>query len=121
MNEQKGRFGPLVGAIDEGTSSVRFIVFSPRNSEVIALHQIPLKRIYPKSGWVEQNPSEIMNAIYSCINGALEKLKEMEVDPFDLVTVGITNQRETVIVWDKVTGEPFYNAIGKYLNITAFS
>ncbi|KAK6622616.1 hypothetical protein RUM43_008458 [Polyplax serrata] len=63
-----GRFGPLVGAIDEGTSSVRFIIFCPRNSQIIAQHQIPLKVIYPQNGWVEQDPVEIITLINKCID-----------------------------------------------------
>lgn len=111
---EPGRFGPLIGAIDEGTSSIRFIVFCPRSSEIIAMHQIPLKVIYPKNGWVEQDPLEIISLIDQCFKGALEELRRIEVSPSDIRAVGITNQRETVVVWDRLTGKPFYNAIGKF-------
>ena len=109
---EPGRFGPLVGAIDAGTSSVRFIVFCPRNFEIITWHQLPLKIICPESGWVEQDPIEIINLINKCISATLEKLQEMEIEVTDIYAIGITNQRETVVIWNKKTGAPFCNAIG---------
>lgn len=113
MPVTKGRFGPLVGAIDEGTSSARFIIFSPRTSEVVCTHQVELKNIYPQEGWVEQDPKEIMSVVNECIEGAVDKLRDLEIEPTDIIAVGITNQRETTIAWDKITGEPLYNAIGR--------
>lgn len=113
MPPTKGRFGPLVGAIDEGTSSARFIVFSPRTSEVVVVHQVGLKQLYPQEGWVEQDPKEIMSVVEECIQGAVEKLQALEIEPSDIIAIGITNQRETTIAWDRDTGEPLHNAIGK--------
>ncbi|XP_069698291.1 glycerol kinase 3 isoform X2 [Periplaneta americana] len=106
-----GKYGPLVGAIDEGTSSARFLVFAARTREVVASHQIEITNTYPQEGWVEQNPKEILTAVEECITKAVETLRADDVEPSDIIAVGITNQRETTIVWDAVTGEPLHNAI----------
>ncbi|XP_018901163.2 glycerol kinase 3 isoform X2 [Bemisia tabaci] len=111
MTIAKGQYGPLVGAIDEGTSSTRFMVFSAATSKLIASHQAPIKQIYPKEGWVEQDPMQIMEAIRECISKTMEKLREMNIEPSDIAAIGVTNQRETVIMWDKLTGQPLHNAI----------
>ncbi|XP_049785027.1 glycerol kinase isoform X1 [Schistocerca cancellata] len=106
-----GRLGPLVGAIDEGTSSARFLVFSARTSEVIASHQIESSYIFPQEGWVEQDPLKILDAVKICIEKVAEELQEQEIEPSDIVTIGITNQRESTVAWDSITGKPLYNAI----------
>lgn len=69
--------------------------------------------IYPKEGWVEQDPEMILNVVRECISKAVDNLSAEGCFPSDIVAVGITNQRETVVAWDKVTGKPFYNAVGK--------
>lgn len=79
---------------------------------MLTFHQLDVKSIHPKEGWVEQNPVEILNAVKKCIEVTIENLIQLEIDPSDILAVGITNQRETVILWDKYTGEPLYNAIG---------
>lgn len=107
----RGRFGPLVGAIDEGTSSARFLIFSARTAEVLTYHQIRIAQNCPREGWVEQDPLAILSAVKECINETVENLKKLDIDPADIVAVGITNQRETTIVWDPKTGKPLYNAI----------
>lgn len=105
-------FGKLVGAIDEGTQSARFILFKAQTGEVVCKHQKELKQIYPgNDGWVEQDPLAIIAVVQECIDKCLEKLVEMGGSPKDVVAVGVTNQRETTIVWDKETGLPLYNAI----------
>lgn len=107
----RGKYGPLVGAIDEGTSSARFLIFSAETKQIVAKHQIPIGLIYPHEGWVEQDPCMILNVVRECISKAVDNLCEEGCFPSDIVAVGITNQRETVIAWDKVTGKPLYNAI----------
>ncbi len=82
---------------------------------MLTYHKESIRSIYPKEGWVEQNPVEILNAVYTCIEVAVENLRELDIDPTDILTVGIANQRETVIVWDKLSGQPLYNAVGKRL------
>ncbi|XP_075211363.1 glycerol kinase 1 [Lycorma delicatula] len=107
----KGSFGPLVGAIDEGTSSTRFIVFSAQTARIIASHQIELRSQCPKEGWVEQDPKEILSAVVETIEKATETLKSRDIKQADIAAIGITNQRETTVLWDSATGEPLYNAI----------
>ncbi|XP_064471144.1 glycerol kinase 3-like isoform X1 [Ornithodoros turicata] len=106
-----GKHGPLVGAIDQGTSSSRFLVFASKTSELIAYHQIEVEQSYPKEGWVEEDPYEILGSVHTCIEKTMEKLVDLEIDPKDIKAIGVTNQRETTIVWDNVTGKPLYNAI----------
>ncbi|XP_045132251.1 glycerol kinase-like [Portunus trituberculatus] len=106
-----GRLGPLVGAVDQGTSSTRFLVFSATTGEVLTYHQVEVAQHYPKEGWVEQDSNELLKSVHTCILKAVENLKSLEIDPGDIKAVGITNQRETTIVWDKTTGLPLCNAI----------
>jgi len=96
-----------VGAIDQGTTSTRFMIFD-HAGQVIGIDQKEHEQIYPKPGWVEHDPMEIWAAAQAVIAGALAKA---HVDPKDLAAVGVTNQRETTVVWDKNTGKPVYNAI----------
>ncbi|HLY28927.1 MAG TPA: glycerol kinase GlpK [Aggregatilineales bacterium] len=94
-------------AIDQGTTSTRFMIFD-HAGKVIGLSQKEHEQIYPKPGWVEHSPLEIWQATQDVIAGALKK---SGVSPKDIVAVGVTNQRETTVVWDKGTGKPVYNAI----------
>ncbi len=90
-----------VGAIDQGTTSSRFIVFD-RTGAVVALAQQEHRQIYPKPGWVEHDPAEILANTLAVIEQALS---EANLSPADLAAVGITNQRETTLLWDRRTGE----------------
>ncbi|CAB0028073.1 unnamed protein product [Trichogramma brassicae] len=105
------RYGPLIGALDEGTSSVRFLIFAANTAEVLTYHQKELKVFYPKEGWVEQDPMEILDAVHECLTQTVENLKQLTINPADIVAIGITNQRETTIAWDTQTGKPLHNAI----------
>jgi len=96
-----------VGAIDQGTTSTRFILFD-HNSNKIASHQIEHKQIFPKAGWVEHDPIEIWENTQCTI---IETLQKSGIDENEIAAVGITNQRETTVVWNKKTGKPYYNAI----------
>ncbi len=96
-----------VGAIDQGTTSTRFMVFD-HEGKVVSVDQKEHEQIYPKPGWVEHNPMEIWDRTKDVIAGALAKAN---LTAGDLAAVGVTNQRETTVVWDKNTGEPVYNAI----------
>lgn len=71
------KFGPLVGAIDEGTSSARFIIFKANSAEVVAYHQKELAQHFPQEGWVEQDPTEILEVVTICIRKAVEKLEAL--------------------------------------------
>ena len=97
----------FVGAIDQGTTSSRFMIFDHSGKEV-ARHQLEHEQILPQAGWVEHNPVEIWERSVSVMQTALNKAN---LGPEDLVAMGITNQRETTVVWDKNTGRPYYNAI----------
>ncbi|CAH0545816.1 unnamed protein product [Brassicogethes aeneus] len=99
---------PLIGVIDAGTRTVKFCVFASQQTKEIAEHAIDVEIVTPKEGWSEQDPLEILRAIKECIEKVL-----LELGPRAkrIVTIGITNQRETTIVWDKLTGKPLYNAI----------
>lgn len=103
--------GPLVGAIDEGTSSARFILFKAGTAEVVASDQQELSQIYPQEGWVEQNPKEILRVVRKCIENTIDKLIALGGSVNDIVSIGVTNQRESTVLWDKITGEPLYNSI----------
>ncbi|XP_063972368.1 glycerol kinase 3 [Diachasmimorpha longicaudata] len=100
-----------VGAIDEGTSSARFLIFDVAKRKVVTSHQIEIKQKFPQEGWVEQDPKEILSAVMECIAKVMVNLKDLGIDSSDIKAVGITNQRETTVVWDRKTGEPLHNAI----------
>ncbi|MGQ0581292.1 MAG: glycerol kinase GlpK [Reyranella sp.] len=99
--------GKYVLAIDQGTTSTRAIVFDAAGQPVAAA-QRELPQIFPKSGWVEHDAEEIWSATVEVCRGALAKAK---LKPADLAGIGITNQRETTVVWDRATGKPIHNAI----------
>jgi len=96
-----------VGAIDQGTTSTRFMIFD-HAGQVVGIDQKEHEQIYPKPGWVEHDPMEVWASTQAVVAGALEKA---HVDAKDLAAVGVTNQRETTVIWDKNTGKPVYNAI----------
>uniref|UniRef100_A0A3Q1BF90 glycerol kinase n=1 Tax=Amphiprion ocellaris TaxID=80972 RepID=A0A3Q1BF90_AMPOC len=102
---------PLVAAIDQGTSSTRFLVFNAKTAELICHHQVEINQSFPKEGWVEEDPREIMQSVYECMERTCEKLCQLNISVSNIKAVGVTNQRETTLVWDKETGEPLYNAI----------
>jgi glycerol kinase len=96
-----------VAAIDQGTTSTRCMIFDHSGS-VVCFDQREHEQIYPKPGWVEHNPDEIWERTQGVIKGALQK---GNIDVKEIAAVGITNQRETAVVWNKKTGKPVYNAI----------
>jgi glycerol kinase len=96
-----------VGALDQGTTSTRFMIFD-HSGGVVAVDQKEHEQIYPKPGWVEHDPKEIWQRSQEVTDGALKKAG---IAASDLAAVGITNQRETAVVWDRNTGEPVYNAL----------
>jgi glycerol kinase len=96
-----------VGALDQGTTSNRFIIFN-HNGKIVGWEQKEHEQIFPQPGWVEHNPGEIWKNTQDVIRGALFKTG---IDGSDLAAVGITNQRETTVLWDKNTGKPYMNAI----------
>jgi glycerol kinase len=97
----------FVGAVDQGTTSTRFMIFDHGGNEV-ARHQLEHEQILPQAGWVEHNPAEIWDRTQTVISTAMQKAN---LRASDLAALGITNQRETAVVWDRHTGRPYYNAI----------
>ena len=97
----------FVLAIDQGTTSSRAIVFDG-DRKVVGVGQQEFAQIFPQDGWVEHDPEEIWESVTSTIKTALDEAK---VGASDIAAIGITNQRETVVVWDRETGDPVYNAI----------
>src|SRR5579883_1760078 len=96
-----------LGALDQGTTSTRFIVFDRRGGAV-SVAQKEHAQIYPAPGWVEHDPREILQRTQEVIAEACAKAGAR---PSDIAAVGITNQRETTVVWDRRTGEPVTNAL----------
>jgi len=94
-------------ALDEGTTSARAILFD-RDSRIVAMAQHEIAQIYPAPGWVEQDPMDIYANQYAALTECIAK---SGISPDEIAAVGITNQRETVIMWDRKTGKPIYNAI----------
>ena len=103
----------FVAAIDQGTSSSRVILYNTAG-EAVSSHQVPINLVTPSPGWVEQDPKELLESVKTCMRGALEQAKErgLAVSSSSIKAVGITNQRETTVVWNKKTGSPLYNTIG---------
>ncbi len=96
-----------IAAIDQGTTSTRCILFN-HTGEIVGADQKEHRQIFPKPGWVEHDPLEIWERTQEVSRNALRKTG---VEPSDVAAVGITNQRETTLVWDRRTGQPYYNAI----------
>jgi len=98
---------PCILSIDQGTTSSRAIVFD-KSAQVIAVSQQEFPQIYPADGWVEHNPEAIWSTTIETAKAAFDKA---EANGYEVTAIGITNQRETTVVWDRETGEPIYNAI----------
>lgn len=93
--------------IDQGTTSTRAILFD-NNSQIIGINQKEIEQHFPESGAVEHNPIEIWSSVLSVMTGVLA---DKNIDPLAVAALGITNQRETTVIWDKKTGQPIHNAI----------
>jgi len=96
-----------IGALDQGTTSTRFIVFD-RSGRIVSVAQKEHEQIFPQPGWVEHDPAEIWRRTQEVI---AEAMQQRGLHPSDLAAIGITNQRETTLVWDRRTGHPVYNAL----------
>ena len=94
-------------ALDQGTTSSRAILFD-ENQNIVSSAQKELTQYYPQSGWVEHDPMEIYSTVWAVM---MEVITRADIDTHDVAAIGITNQRETTVVWDKTTGKPLYNAI----------
>ncbi len=96
-----------IAAIDQGTTSTRFMIFA-QAGEVVGSHQLEHEQIYPQAGWIEHDPVEIWARTEDVIHGALRKTG---VESTEIAAIGVTNQRETTLVWDKNSGKPYHNAV----------
>jgi len=97
----------FIAAIDQGTTGTRFVLFN-KDGIIVAIDYREHRQIYPRPGWVEHDPLEIWRQTQMIIKETLEKSK---IGPEEIAAIGITNQRETTVVWDPITGNPYYNAI----------
>lgn len=104
---QQSMSNQFIIALDQGTTSSRAVLFN-HTGAIVAITQQEFTQIFPKSGWVEHDPIEILTSQYVVLNSLIENNK---ISPEDIAAIGITNQRETTVVWDKNTGKPVYNAI----------
>ncbi|MCW8384655.1 FGGY family carbohydrate kinase, partial [Streptomyces justiciae] len=93
--------GPFIAAIDQGTTSSRCIVFD-RDGRIVSVDQKEHEQIFPKPGWVEHNATEIWTNVQEVVAGAIDKAG---ITRDDIKAIGITNQRETTLLWDKNTGD----------------
>ncbi|KAL1305940.1 hypothetical protein AAFC00_004081 [Neodothiora populina] len=100
----------FVGSIDQGTTSTRFLIFN-RDGVPVADHQEEFTQIHPHPGWCEHDPDEIVNTVHDCIKGAVDKFKTDGHSNDKIKAIGISNQRETTVVWDIKSGEALHNAI----------
>ncbi|KAI8060055.1 hypothetical protein BC940DRAFT_312872 [Gongronella butleri] len=99
-----------IGALDQGTTSTRFVIFDERG-RIVTYHQLEFEQHYPQPGWVEHDPLELLDTCQVCIDRAVRKFVDLGHDASSIRAIGITNQRETTIAWDRETGEPLYPAI----------
>ena len=99
--------GKYILALDQGTTSSRVILFD-REQTIRAISQKEFTQLYPREGWVEHDAMEIWSSQYAVM---MEVIAKTGVDPKEIAAIGITNQRETTVLWDKATGRPIYNAI----------
>ncbi|KAF7256122.1 hypothetical protein EG68_06594 [Paragonimus skrjabini miyazakii] len=103
--------GHVIVSIDQGTSSSRVIAFSATTGEVVASHQISVSPVYPASGWIEMDAEELYTTTLDCLNECANQLIGKSRSIKDVAGIGVTNQRETTIVWDRETGRPLAPAI----------
>ena len=94
-------------SIDQGTTSSRGVLFDS-NYQIVSIGQKEFTQFFPNSGWVEHDPEEIWQSTLESCNEAISKAN---IEPTQIASIGITNQRETTVVWNKETGKPIYNAI----------
>ena len=99
--------GTYLLSLDQGTTSSRAILFN-REQNILGVAQKEFTQFYPREGWVEHDPMEVWSSQYGVM---MEVIAQSGVNPAEIAAIGITNQRETTILWDRATGRPIYNAI----------
>lgn len=88
-------------------------IYAVKNAEILTCHEAPISPISLKPGWIEFDPVEIWKCVVECIKVGTKNLELLAINPADIVALGVTNQRETTILWHRTNGMPVYNAIGK--------
>ncbi|XP_058058841.1 glycerol kinase [Anopheles bellator] len=111
-NRSRSKFGSLIGVLYVGHTSCKFLIYATRNAEILTCHELPLQSISPQSGWIEFEPLAIWEKARSCLENGLQNLIILDINPLDIVAIGVCNQRETTVLWDRTNGEPLCNAIG---------
>ncbi|VDN03779.1 unnamed protein product [Thelazia callipaeda] len=102
----------LIGAIDQGTSSTRFLIYQFNPMKIIASHQIEIKQYFPQSGWMEIDPEEVIFTVIKCMDECYKVIQDRaNLESTQIKAVGISTQRETTVLWDSETGKALYNAI----------
>uniref|UniRef100_A0A8D8F9L8 glycerol kinase n=1 Tax=Culex pipiens TaxID=7175 RepID=A0A8D8F9L8_CULPI len=108
----RSKFGSLLGVLYVGHTSCKFLIYAAKNAEVLTCHEEKLTVISPQSGWVEFDPVQIWQSARDCINSGVQNLLLLDIDPRDIVGLGVCNQRESSVLWDGDSGRPLCNAIG---------
>uniref|UniRef100_A0A182M4P6 glycerol kinase n=1 Tax=Anopheles culicifacies TaxID=139723 RepID=A0A182M4P6_9DIPT len=108
----RSKFGSLIGVLYVGHTCCKCLIYSTRNAEVLTCHESSLECLSPQSGWVEVEPLAVWETARMCLETAVQNLIILDINPHDIVAVGVCNQRETTVLWDRTTGEPLCNAIG---------
>ncbi len=93
-------FGPLVGALDQGTSCTRFLVFVASSSELVTYQDLPVATVSPHPSWAEADPLELLDTSLKCIDLTVDYLKNLEIDPLDIMTIGLTNQVKLLSIFE---------------------
>lgn len=100
-------------------SELKFQIYAVKNAEILTCHEAPITEISQKPGWIEFDPVDIWKCVVECIKVGTKNLIILDINPADIIALGITNQRETTVLWHKINGMPLYNAIGR-LNTEPF-
>jgi glycerol kinase len=110
----------LISVIDAGTNKIKFVIYKTPSFEEVVSHEIRISQISLKEGHLEHDPKEIISAIRECARVAIHLLPNHGFSKGNIACFGVTNQRETVVLWDKQSGEPLHNAIGEKTDLAQF-
>lgn len=106
----------LIGVIDAGTNKIRFVIYKTPSFEEICSHEVRIAQISERQGYLEHDPLEIISAVRECAKVAIHLLPNHGFQVSNIASVGVTNQRETIVLWNKQSGKPLHNAIGELVS-----